>query len=146
MPVDINLRPASPNDWPLIRSWLGEPHVAAWWGSRASGEASITIAMDAASALVCIIEADGVPVGYAHALDIVLWGEAPPPRLPAGTWDRRLVQQELSCMCSISTKKPKLLTNLTKKFYEKDYNRYINYSHCTFHRSAFLLKRNFRTY
>ncbi len=90
MPDDVSFRPATTGDWPLIRSWLGEPHVAAWWGGRASGEASITIAMDTPSALVRIIEAGGEPIGYAQALDIVLWGEAVPPRLPPGTWDADL--------------------------------------------------------
>lgn len=42
--------------------------------------------MDAPSALVRIIQAGDVPIGYAHALDMVLWGEAVPPRLPVGVW------------------------------------------------------------
>jgi aminoglycoside 6'-N-acetyltransferase len=87
---DASLRPAAASDWPLIRSWLAEPHVSAWWGGRSSGEASVTIAMSAPSSLVRIVQAGGLPIGYAHALDIVLWGEDIPPGLPAGTWDSDL--------------------------------------------------------
>jgi aminoglycoside 6'-N-acetyltransferase len=34
-----------------------------------------------------IIEADGVPVGYCHAVDATLWGESLPDDLEPGTWD-----------------------------------------------------------
>jgi RimJ/RimL family protein N-acetyltransferase len=71
----------------LIRRWLAAPHVAAWWGSRESGEAAITLAMQSPSALCRMIVAGGQAVGYGHAVDIGLWGETLPPDVPAGAYD-----------------------------------------------------------
>ena len=34
-----------------------------------------------------IVESAGAPIGYAHAVEIGLWGAAPPPEIPTGTWD-----------------------------------------------------------
>jgi len=47
----------------------------------------MNIALNSRHALCRIIEADGVPVGYAHAVDATAWGEELPQDLPAGTWD-----------------------------------------------------------
>ena len=43
--------------------------------------------MESPSALCRIIEDAGQPVGYAHAVDAGLWGEARPDVIPAGCWD-----------------------------------------------------------
>ena len=83
----ITLRPATPEDRFLIRRWLAEPEIQAWWGSAASAEAGITLAMDSATALPRVIECDGRPIGYAHAVEIGLWAEERPQELPAGAWD-----------------------------------------------------------
>jgi aminoglycoside 6'-N-acetyltransferase len=61
--------------------------VQAWWGNAASAEAEITLAMGSEASLCRIIESDGTPVGYAHAVEIGLWGEEQPDDLPVGTWD-----------------------------------------------------------
>lgn len=82
----VSLRPAREADWRLIRGWLARPEVQAWWGSAASAEAEITIAMDSASAHCRIIECGGEPVGYAQALDAALLG-GPAGMLVPGTWD-----------------------------------------------------------
>jgi aminoglycoside 6'-N-acetyltransferase len=69
-----------------MRRWLADPEVQAWWGNAASAEAEITLAMASEASLCRIIETDGVPIGYAHAVEIGLWGQ-PPADLPAATWD-----------------------------------------------------------
>jgi aminoglycoside 6'-N-acetyltransferase len=43
--------------------------------------------MGSATALPRIIECDGQPIGYAHAVEIGVWAEERPEDLPAGTWD-----------------------------------------------------------
>ena len=83
----VTLRPATPGDRFLIRRWLADPEIETWWGSRASAEAEIALAMDSPSALCRVIEDAGQPVGYAHAVDAGLWGEALPDEVPPGCWD-----------------------------------------------------------
>ena len=63
--------------------------------TAASAEAEIKLAMSSEAALSRIIERDGVPIGYAHAVEIGLWARAPPDgcRRAPGTstisWRRR---------------------------------------------------------
>ena len=83
----LTLRPATPEDRFRIRRWLAEPNIQAWWGNAASAEAEINLAMGSATALCRIIESGGAPIGYAHAVEIGLWGAALPEDLAAGTWD-----------------------------------------------------------
>ncbi len=86
----VRLRPATPEDRFLIRRWLAEPEVQSWWGTAASAEAEITLALASAAALPRIIERDGVAIGYAHAVEIGVVGEQPPDGVPAGRLGRRL--------------------------------------------------------
>jgi aminoglycoside 6'-N-acetyltransferase len=83
----ISLRPATAHDRFLIRRWLMDPDVMHWWGTPASAEAEVALAMQSPSALCRIIECDGIPVGYAHAVDIGIWSSGLPPELPPGCWD-----------------------------------------------------------
>jgi aminoglycoside 6'-N-acetyltransferase len=81
------LRPAGRADQALIRSWLGRPDIEAWWGPKSATEAAVTLAMGAPHAITCIIEADGMAVGYAQAVDATLWGADLPEDLESGTWE-----------------------------------------------------------
>lgn len=84
--VPVILRAATPQDRFRIRRWLAEPAIEAGWGNAASAEAEINLAMDSDAAICRIVMCEGVPVGYAHALDIGLLGDEPPSGLAAGTW------------------------------------------------------------
>ena len=84
--VAVSLRPALAEDRFRIRRWLAEPEIEAWWGNAASAEAEINLAMSSEAALCRIIECEGLGVGYAHALEIGLWGEERPSELAPGTW------------------------------------------------------------
>ena len=84
--VAVSLRPASAEDRFRIRRWLADPAIEAWWGNAASAEAEINLAMSSGAALCRIVECDGLPIGYAHALEIGLWGDERPAELVAGTW------------------------------------------------------------
>lgn len=86
-PKVIALRPATEADWPLLRHWLRLPEIVAWWGPTASTEAEVILALGSAHAICRIIEVDGAPAGYAHAVDATLWGPELPDGLEPGTWD-----------------------------------------------------------
>ena len=83
----VTLRPATPGNRFMVRRWLADPQIEAWWGNRASAEAEIALAMESPSALCRIIEDAGQPIGYAHAVDAGLWGEMLPDDIPPGCWD-----------------------------------------------------------
>jgi aminoglycoside 6'-N-acetyltransferase len=83
----VRLRPATRGDWDLIRGWLARPDIQEWWGPVSATEAEVNMALGSQHALVRIIEADGEPVGYAHAVDATLWGEHLPQELEPGTWE-----------------------------------------------------------
>ena len=76
----VVLRPITDGDRFRLRRWLAEPHVIAWWGSKAAAEAAVALAAQSPTAVARIIERDGDAIGYAHALDLE------DRRLPAGTW------------------------------------------------------------
>jgi len=82
----LRLRRAAEEDRFRIRRWLGQPHAAAQWGNAAAAEAEINLAMGSTAALCRIIERDGIPIGYLHALDVGLLGGEPPAELVPGTW------------------------------------------------------------
>ena len=84
---DIRLRQAIAEDRFRIRRWLAEPEIQAWWGNAASAEAEINLAISSQTALCRIIECGGAPIGYAHAVEVGLWGEARPEEIAPGTWD-----------------------------------------------------------
>jgi RimJ/RimL family protein N-acetyltransferase len=86
-PAAVRLRPAARADWDLIRGWLARPDIQDWWGPIGATEAEVNMALSSQHALCRIIEADGAPVGYAHAVDATLWGEDLPQDLEPGTWD-----------------------------------------------------------
>jgi len=81
------LRPATRADWDLIRGWLARPDIQEWWGPVAATEAEVNMALGSQHALCRIIEAEGGPAGYAHAVDATLWGDELPQDLEPGTWD-----------------------------------------------------------
>ena len=83
----VRLRSATADDRFLIRRWLSDPQVQSWWGTAASAEAEVTLALASTAALPRIIERDGIPIGYAHAVETGLWAKAPPEGVPAGAWD-----------------------------------------------------------
>jgi len=72
----IEARPLVAEDEALIRAWIAEPEVRAWWGDAASAEAAIAIALTSATAVTRIMTADGRPFGYGHAVDDGIPGHA----------------------------------------------------------------------
>lgn len=85
--LTIHLRPAAPEDRFLIRRWLSDSEMQNCWGTAASAEAEITLALASTAALARIVEHDGAPIGYAHAVETGMWAQKPPGSIPAGAWD-----------------------------------------------------------
>lgn len=83
----LHLRPATDDDWGMVRRWLRLPAVEKWWGPPSSTEAEVIHALGQAHSIARIIEWRGAPVGYAHAVDAMTWGDELPEDLPPGTWD-----------------------------------------------------------
>lgn len=82
----IALSPVEPTDWDRVRAWLQQTEIQAWWGGLAAAEAEIAIAAESPSAICRLIRADGVPVGYGHALDADIVRGGTNDRLPVGTY------------------------------------------------------------
>ncbi|MEQ1576384.1 MAG: GNAT family N-acetyltransferase [Hyphomicrobium sp.] len=87
MSAGVKLRQAARSDASLIRSWLVTPDIQEWWGPLSSTEAEVNIALSSDHAICRIIECDGEAVGYCHAIDASMWGDALPDELEPGTWD-----------------------------------------------------------
>lgn len=83
----ISLRQATPEDRFRIRRWLADPALPSWWGPRGTAEAEITLALESESAIARLVLRDGVPIGYAHAVDMALWQSDAPSAVAPGTWD-----------------------------------------------------------
>ena len=85
--IDYNLRPATDADWGMVRKWLRLPAVEKWLGPASTSEAEVITALGASHSIARIIEHQGIPVGYAHAIDAMTWGDELPEGLEVGTWD-----------------------------------------------------------
>jgi RimJ/RimL family protein N-acetyltransferase len=84
--VAVSLRPALAEDRFRIRRWLADPEIEQWWGTAASAEAEINLAMSSQSALCRMIERERTGIGYAQALEVGLWANDRPAELAPGTW------------------------------------------------------------
>ena len=83
----VALRPIQAEDWLLIRRWITRPDIRRWWGSASAAEAEMRIVAETESAIARIVEVDGGPAGYVHAIDAAHWGSDLPEGMPPGTWD-----------------------------------------------------------
>jgi aminoglycoside 6'-N-acetyltransferase len=70
----LTLRPFVGGDRFLLNRWLGEPHVAAWFGTRTIADAECSFAQSTTSALVRVIQQGETPIGYIHGYDAALTG------------------------------------------------------------------------
>ncbi len=84
---NLSLRPLKGGDREALRGWLALPAVRLVWGSRATADAEVGVALASESAICRMIDCDGAAIGYAHALDCALIGGDHASVLPPGTWD-----------------------------------------------------------
>ena len=67
MPAEaaIGFRPVGAEDYALLRAWLGEPHIRAWWGDPEEELGFIRDMVEGRDTTrPFVIELDGSPVGY----------------------------------------------------------------------------------
>jgi RimJ/RimL family protein N-acetyltransferase len=84
--LSITTRSVTESDRFLIRRWVSQPDVQAWWGSRAAAEAEIALALASSSSLCRMIEKDGTPIGYGHAVNAGVWSDTI-AGIPPGAYD-----------------------------------------------------------
>lgn len=75
--------PVTPADLPMLKTWLGRPHVAEWWGEAEEDVAEIGEALDDPDTWTFIVHLDDRPIGYIQAYDPHAWpghhfGDHPP--------------------------------------------------------------------
>jgi len=85
VPPAYGFRPLTGKDMTLLARWLATPHVAAWWGDKASQLEGIRANIDSISVEPFIIELDGRPIGYIQSYDPHLEDENPYQDQPTGT-------------------------------------------------------------
>ncbi len=78
-------RPVTRRDLALIGKWLGEPHVAKWWGPRDEELADIEKHIDSISVEPFIAEWNGKPLAYMQTYDPHLEDGHPYQDQPLGT-------------------------------------------------------------
>lgn len=78
-------RPLVRADLPLVRSWLGRPHVAPWWGEIEQEMAEIEAILTDPHVEAYLMLLDGRPVGYFQHYDPNAEDDHPFRGEPAGT-------------------------------------------------------------
>ncbi|AXV16928.1 GNAT family N-acetyltransferase [Neorhizobium sp. SOG26] len=79
------LRDVTRDDFPLLRQWLAEPHLAEWWGGVEEELAGIEEAMESVETRPMIAELDGRPIAYLQYYDPHLEEDHPYQDQPKGT-------------------------------------------------------------
>ena len=77
--------PFSEADFPMIREWLGQPHVTEWWGDRDEQFALVSGDLAEPAMEQFIVSANGRPFGYLQSFDLVAWPEDSFGAQPRGT-------------------------------------------------------------
>ena len=67
---NYDFRPLTPDDLPLIRRWLGLPHVRVWWGDIDRNIALMTQDMDNPEISLQVVMMSGRPFAYLHHHDV----------------------------------------------------------------------------
>ena len=84
-PPRYTLRDVIRDDFPLLRQWLAEPHLAEWWGSVEEELAGIEEAVESVETRPMIAELDGRPIAYLQYYDPHLEEDHPYQDQPKGT-------------------------------------------------------------
>ncbi len=74
----IAFRPLVQGDLPLVRHWLGQPHVTAWWGPADGELAKIQAHLEQPDGVEChLFSLDARPAGYLQCYRPADWPEGP---------------------------------------------------------------------
>ena len=79
--VPYAFREMTADDLSVIKRWLAEPHVRAWWGDPAEQYALVSGDLDEPAMDQYIVSSDGRDFGYLQCYDLTAWnsgfGEQP---------------------------------------------------------------------
>ena len=84
-PHDYAFRAMAADDLPMIRDWLAEPHVSAWWGDAAEQFALVSGDLGDPAMQQFIVAADGRRFAYLQCYDPAAWPQGGLGVQPAGT-------------------------------------------------------------
>src|SRR5262245_58809872 len=68
-PNNCGLRAMGPTDLPIVRAWLGEPHVTRWWPDPQAAWCSIARNLGEPGIECFILTIDGCDAGYLQVYD-----------------------------------------------------------------------------
>ena len=69
MRADYDFRKLTRADYPMVRGWLKQPHVAAWWGNAKTELALFDRDLDGGATDMRIVELNGHPFAYVQDYD-----------------------------------------------------------------------------
>lgn len=80
--VEYSFRPMTPDDLPMFRHWVDQPHMAGWWGDSATEARLAEEDMGRGVVDMQIAQADGTPFAFiqdynAHAFDAPQYADQP---------------------------------------------------------------------
>jgi aminoglycoside 6'-N-acetyltransferase len=78
-------RPMTSADLPLVRGWLGEPHVARWWGNPEEQFALVRDDLDHPAMDQFIASHGSRPFAYLQCYGLACWDNGQIDPQPAGT-------------------------------------------------------------
>ena len=78
-------RALTEEDFPLLRRWLSEPHMAEWWGEPEEEMQSFAEAITSRSTKPMIVSFEDKPIAYFQTYDIHLEDDHPYRDQPEGT-------------------------------------------------------------
>jgi aminoglycoside 6'-N-acetyltransferase len=84
MALDYVFRPMTAGDLPLVRRWLGLPHVREWWGDPDTQYALVSGDLDEPAMDQFIFSTAGGPFAYLQCYDLTAWNSGFGPQ-PPGT-------------------------------------------------------------
>ncbi len=79
-------RPMSEADLPLVKRWLGEPHVMQWWGDTYEQFEIVSGDLEVEAMDQFIVATDDRPFGYLQCYNPEVWPDNGLGVHPNGTW------------------------------------------------------------
>lgn len=84
-PSSYDFHPLSAADLPVVRRWLGLPHVREWWGDADEQFALVSGDMNEPAMEQFIVAADSRPFAYLQSYDLMSWPDPVLADQPRGT-------------------------------------------------------------
>jgi aminoglycoside 6'-N-acetyltransferase len=80
-----SIRPASPDDLPMLHRWLQTPEIVRWWGDSAREYALLEGDLNEPLMTMCIVSYDERPFAYVQHYAVDSWPQEHFAHLPHGT-------------------------------------------------------------